>query len=661
MKIHFLITEFYMKKFILNVIIILFSTLCIQPVLATPIHQPSKSQHIIVFVWDGLRPDSVTPSTTPTLYKLMKNGVEFSDNHSSYPTFTMMNAASFATGDRAGKTGFFGNTLWHPGLHGNDATNEPVDFTQPVFTEDYKILQALNQDQLFYVKTLFNAAHDQQLRTAVIGKSGPAFMQDYLSQGLALDEKHTFPLSFAKALQNADYPLPRYSPFDFNPNELVLFPDNGSPTQFDKINYLADGVTPDPSDTHGSPFNNSNQYMMKMYLNEILLKDFPQLSVIWMRNPDTTEHTYGPGTQNYRDGLRSNDAMLDTLLTRLKDRNLLATTDIIIVSDHAHSTVSGSPHQFPLRNIINNQPGMINSDGFSVSGEVRTADLLTKSGFHAYDGGGCTYNPILSGIKSDGSPLHPTLIDKTGTICGKVNTNYTTPSYKVPSSLPTDAIIVAANGGSDYLYVPSHNKKLIENLVRFLASHTQFNSIFVDSTRYGRINGTIPLATVGIQNPQGRSPDIIVGFTYDANVKVNGLPGIEFSDSTNTRGMHGSFSPIDVHNFLAAFGPDFRKHFKDTLPSGNVDVAPTVAYLLGLTMQETDGRVLWEALKNTESKHYKTSNISVTSEPLQQLTTYNALNQPTSETQFTTIVYEKILSENNNQYFYFDKANVIRK
>ena len=48
------------------------------------------------------------------------------------------------------------------------------------------------------------------------------------------------------------------------------------------------------------------------------------------------------------------------------------------------------------------------------------------------------------------------------------------------------------------------------------------------------------------------------------------------------RGMHGSFSPIDVHNTLIAYGPDFREGMRDTLPTGNVDVAPTIASILGL-------------------------------------------------------------------------------
>lgn len=336
---------------------------------------PGKADYIIIFVWDGLRPDSVTAQDTPNLYKLMQNGTQFTDNHSSYPTFTMMNAASFATGDRAGKTGFFGNTLWHPGVTGNDAAGNPVDFNQPVFTEDYKILQDLNKDELFFATTLFNAAHEKKLVTAAIGKSGPAFMQDYMAEGLTLDEKHAHPLQFAKELQKAGLPLPKYSANDFNPGELTLTANNGAPTDPDKVNSFADGVTPDPSNKSGSPYSRANEYMMKIYLQPILQKKLPQLSVVWMRNPDTTEHNYGPGTSNYHDALQSNDKLLGLLLAALKDNNLDKRTDIIFVSDHAHSTVSGPLDEFPLRAVKNNRVSVADPNGYSVSGEIRTANF----------------------------------------------------------------------------------------------------------------------------------------------------------------------------------------------------------------------------------------------------------------------------------------------
>lgn len=118
-----------------------------------------QQRKIILFVWDGLRPDSVTQMTTPNLWALSRNGVFFERNHSTYPTFTMMNSSSFNTGDYPGKAGFYGNTFWlGPNkLQGNNASNGSVDYKQPVFTEDWNILTSLNSyynGQLFLVTRL---------------------------------------------------------------------------------------------------------------------------------------------------------------------------------------------------------------------------------------------------------------------------------------------------------------------------------------------------------------------------------------------------------------------------------------------------------------------------------------------------------------------------
>jgi hypothetical protein len=101
-------------------------------------------QSVIVFVWDVLRPDSVDPVTTPNLFALAQAGSRFTDDHATYPTFAMMNGASFAIGSFPGTTGFSGNTLYQLGPTRKDAGGDAVDFAQPVFTKDYSILRALD-------------------------------------------------------------------------------------------------------------------------------------------------------------------------------------------------------------------------------------------------------------------------------------------------------------------------------------------------------------------------------------------------------------------------------------------------------------------------------------------------------------------------------------
>jgi arylsulfatase A-like enzyme len=52
-----------------------------------------------------------------------------------------------------------------------------------------------------------------------------------------------------------------------------------------------------------------------------------------------------------------------------------------------------------------------------------------------------------------------------------------------------------------------------------------------------------------------------------------------------------------MHNTLVAAGPDLKRRFTDTDPTGNTDLAPTILWLLGVKPEAAmDGRVLSEAL-----------------------------------------------------------------
>ncbi len=79
------------------------------------------------------------------------------------------------------------------------------------------------------------------------------------------------------------------------------------------------------------------------------------------------------------------------------------------------------------------------------------------------------------------------------------------------------------------------------------------------------------------------------------------MPGTEYASAQRYRGMHGSFSPRDVHNVLIAHGPHFKAGSVDSLPSSNVDLAPTVATLLAVPFKAPAGRVLAEALLGKSS------------------------------------------------------------
>ncbi len=644
---------------------------------SAPAATTGTQRKVILFVWDGLRPDSVTRKTTPNLWGMSQRGVFFHKNHATYPTFTMMNSSSFNTGDFPGKAGFYGNSLWlGPNtLQGKNALNSPVDYKQPVFTEDWNILTSLNgyyNGQLFLVTRILEAAQAKGLKTCIVGKSGAAFMFDLTRGGCGIDENMVFPESLATELQNNGYPLPKNTPVMWP--GITLASNNGSPTAPGAKSFLSDGVTFDPTAGTASIFSSANLYMLNTYLDYVLPKKDPDVSVVWFRDPDSTEHLYGPGSAAYRDSLARMDTMLGQILTKLKALGIHDTTDIMVVSDHGHSSVAGDVSLFPLRDIRSGSvvtAGTNAVDGYSVSGDVRLPQLLADNGIavNVYDGSGCIKDPVMSGILSDGARVYPPRTDTDGTVCGKEpGYQYNTRSFVVPSQLPEDAVVIAANGGSDYLYVPNKNVNMVKAIVSFLQSREEFGAIFVDDN-YGAVPGTFKMSMVNLENA-GRNPDIIVSYNYNENATVQGMKGIEYESMQGYRGMHGSFSPVDVHNTLIASGPDFKSGFHDHVPSGNIDVAPTIAFLLSLNLPDTDGRVLYEAIKNSRTKVRVTHPRSVlTSGPVKGLTFY----KPTAvmngkclidhgKSSFKTeLVTSTVKDSTGKSVTYFDYAKALRQ
>jgi arylsulfatase A-like enzyme len=571
---------------------------CARPAPALP--TPPAGRSVILIVWDGLRPDVIDASVAPNLAHLRDAGVDFTEHHSTYPTFTMMNSASLASGAYSDLTGYYGNVVWQPDASGHDSAGKPVDYLQPVYSEDYAVLDGLKRSrkELLFTDTLFDAAHAAGLPTVAMGKSGAAYMQDTGRGGLFIDEKAVLPLALANELQAAGFALPVTTPLAYAPGELALGQSNGNPSEFKPVQKLQDGVSSDPTDESGSPYKNALEYMVNAYLEYVLPQKHPRLSVLWLRDPDTTQHTYGIGTPNWRDAMRANDQLLGRILAKLDALGIKDTTDVLVVSDHGHSNVSGPQDLFPLRAVRAGAMGEIDANGYSVSGMIRIADLLNRAGFTAFDGLGCTWLPLAMGIRRDGAPVYPMLTDEDGSVCGKAGQHYQVRALKAPAPLPAHSIIVAVNGGSDYLYMPDHDPALVQKTVRFLQSRAEVGAIFVDD-RYGAIAGTMPLSAIHARNAANGNPDIILSYDYDENAVVEGTRGTEIAGTLNGfgyRGMHGSFSPRDVHNTLIASGPDFRAGGKDPLPTGNVDVAPTIARILGLPLPHAQGRALFEAM-----------------------------------------------------------------
>jgi predicted AlkP superfamily pyrophosphatase or phosphodiesterase len=122
---------------------------------------------------------------------------------------------------------------------------------------------------------------------------------------------------------------------------LSLAKGNGNPTAPIPIAKLKDGQTVNPLDRSGALSRRGFAYLTDIFINYILPNEKPDFSVFWSKEPDATNHAYGPGTYNSIDATKMNDEILGRVIDKLRQLGWEQSTDIIITQDHNHSTVSG--------------------------------------------------------------------------------------------------------------------------------------------------------------------------------------------------------------------------------------------------------------------------------------------------------------------------------
>jgi hypothetical protein len=163
-------------------------------------------------------------------------------------------------------------------------------------------------------------------------------------------------------------------------------------------------------------------------------------------------------------------------------------------------------------------------------------------------------------------------------------------------------VVVAANGGSDLVYIPSKDHALTTKVVEALLAQDYVSGLFVDS-EIGEIPGTLPMSAINMQGAaRTPRPSIVINFrSYSTGCEKPVLCAVEIADTTlqQGQGMHGSFSRGDTMNFMAAIGPSFKSGFVNDAPVSNADMGKTLAHILGLKVPfkgMLQGRVMEEAL-----------------------------------------------------------------
>ena len=182
------------------------------------------------------------------------------------------------------------------------------------------------------------------------------------------------------------------------------------------------------------------------------------------------------------------------------------------------------------------------------------------------------------------------------TSLGKIDVVAAARAAGFPELPAAGGVAIAPNGGSFLCYFGSGDRATADRFVAWCATQQWCGALFL-SPSLGKIEGTLPGDLLGIDGPRG--PDLAVSMAWDLVTPAGSeYAGRSYSagDIGPGRGDHGSASPQEMRNILIAAGPGFKSGFRSEMPSGNVDIAPTVLSLLGMDAEPMDGRVLTEAL-----------------------------------------------------------------
>jgi arylsulfatase A-like enzyme len=642
------------------------ASLCLTVAAQTPATPAPAAPHrnVILFVADGLRRGSVTPADTPTLFRLRSEGTDLRNSHSVFPTFTTANASVIATGHGLGDTGDFSNVIYPGSFVGNRFAPAASDSVMP-FLENDAVLASVNslyEGNYLGETTLLSAAHDAGFNVAAVGKLGPVAIQllpavnrDELGlmrvpDAIIVDDSTgtsagiPLPIPFSTALNDSGLPT-------VAPTRTNGFPD----TSVWSNGFQGDAATPGTRAANLTQIQWFADITTQLVLPSFAAEDKPFVLLFWSRDPDGTQHNNGDSFQTLSPGingetvrlsLRNADHALAQLLDWLdKHPAIKANTDVLVTSDHGFSTLSrreldsqNARVSEPSANLTYEpsgkdkpqQPATLPTGFLAIDLALFTHQRLFDPSLRAPAGDSVYAEVLLDGEKSHYPALGNGLLGES--------------IHQLDGS---DArLMVASNGGSDLIYVPSKDPAIVKATLATLADFDYIGGLFVDDAYCPSPNdcpGALPLSSIGLKGATHLpTPAIVVTFK-NFNLHPGDLQtGIQVSDTTlqEGQGMHGGFGRDQTWNNMAAIGPDFKKGFVDPDPTGNIDIVPTVAHILGLTLPShgnLTGRVMTEAL---------TGQAAPAALPVKTL-----VSAPTSSGRRTVLDYQQ-----QNGVAYYDRA-----
>ena len=262
------------------------------------------AEHVVLIVCDGLRPDFVTAKNMPTLYRLSREGVFFAHNHCVYPSSTEVNGTAFATGVFPGTSGITANREYRPGINPRRAI--PTESREAIRGGD-----KATGGKYIAVATMAEQIQAAGFTTVIAGTKPVALLHDRSENRTSEASKNSGVVVGGNA---GTEELNRELATDEGPFPAVTFPNVGE-----------------------------DAWTMRALTRHLWKQRVPRFSLLWLSDPDFTQHNTAPGSPAALAGLKSSDDNIAAVLASLESRGLRAKTDVFIASDHGFSTLVNPP------------------------------------------------------------------------------------------------------------------------------------------------------------------------------------------------------------------------------------------------------------------------------------------------------------------------------
>ena len=261
-----------------------------------PQSEPEPARLIAIFVVDGLRPDSINQTDTPTIQRLRTEGVDYVNSHSVFPTSTRVNAATLVTGTYPARHGIVGNSMFVPA----------VNAEAPLDTGDFRQLMRLGEvdGRVVTAPTLGEILQrsGRRLVTLSSGTTG----NGYLLNPQARDGAGVAIHGLFDAGKTAAYPSA------ISHEVIRRF---GSPP-------------PDPDDT------GQMQWTDRVLRDYVIPELRPDVFIDWMGPLDSAQHEHGVGSPPAKAALRAIDESLSRTIAAMQALTPPRRIDLVITSDH---------------------------------------------------------------------------------------------------------------------------------------------------------------------------------------------------------------------------------------------------------------------------------------------------------------------------------------